>query len=370
MRSGRYILRAVAFGIISVVIAGLVHADAAPIKSNPQRSAEIQKRSAEWMAITAEAEKLLRQGKVDAAIEKYTLILEQRKKLELDLMVQQLALADAYEKAKQLDKATQLHLEAIKGREAQGGDDDPTLIFPLQSYAAYLKRIKKPTDAARQTQRVAYIEKQRNQPPKELVELRKRKDLKNAELSTKAVEIGDTYMNRDQEQRGIMAFTQAIAWNAANSDAYAGRGEAYRRLEQDTRAKADLDKAIQLNDLNARARFQRALYYEGLKKWDLAVADFDKAVAANPQDWDVIGWRAKLFQNNNKFDKAIADYDRVLQLDPNATWALMQRGLCFEEKKMYDRAAADFTRLAELFPDNSDYKEAKTRVETKAKTGK
>lgn len=355
--------------LLVLAIAGATLVNCLPMDSiaasDPRRAAEIQKRSGEWMAITRDAEDLAKSGKYKEAIEKYALILEQRKTLGLDLMVQQIALADMYEKSNELDKADAYHREAIQGREAQGGDDDPTLTFPIESYAAFLKRIKKEEESAKMTARIAYIEKQRTAPPKELVALEARKDLKDAELSAKAVEIGDIYLKRDQERRAVMAYDKAIVWNAANAAAYAARGETYRRLEEDARAKKDLDKAIELDKANTRALFQRALYLEGLKKYSLALVDFDNAIKANPLDAETIGWRAKLYQNTSKFDQAIADYDRVLALDPNATWALMQRGLCFEEKKLYDKAAADYSQLASINPDNSDYKEALDRVKKK-----
>lgn len=365
MRQNPLQLLVLAFAGATLVNCLPIDCCSASAASDPKRAAEIRKRSGEWIVITRDAEALTKSGKYKAAIEKYSLILEQRKKLGLDLMVQQIALADMYEKTGELDKTDAYHRESIQGREAQGGDDDPTLSFPLEAYAAYLKRVGKTEEAAKMTARLAYIEKQRTAPPKELVALGAQKDLKDSELSIKAVEIGDTYLNRDQERRALMAYEKAILWNPANAVAYAARGETYRRLEEDAKAKKDLDKAIELDNQNARALFQRALYLEGLKKYSLALVDFDKAIKANPLDSETIGLRAKLYQNTSRFDQAIADYSRVLELDPNATWALMQRGLCFEEKKQFDRAERDYLQLASIVPDNSDYKEALARVKKK-----
>lgn len=354
--------------IASIAGAGLGIPTSQPVCA-ASRDPAIQRHSGEWMVMTRDAEAAIEKGKFDVALQKYNLILEQRKNLGLDLMIQQIALADVYEKMKQLGKADQFHRDAIAGREAEGGDDDPTLIFPIKTYGEFLKRIGKAAEAAKQMQRIAYIEKQRTQPPKELMALiaqktqkTQKKGLKNSEMAAKAVEIGNTYMGRDQERRALMAFQKAVDWDPSSSDAYAGRAEAYARMEDRRHEKQDLDKAIKLNPKNARALYVRGILHEGDNKTDLALADFNAAITANPLDTEVIGWRAKMFQNQSKFDWAIRDYERVLALDPNATWALMQRGLCFEGKKMYDQAAADFSRLAEIFPDDSTYTEAKARV--------
>ncbi len=348
--------------LVAIAIASIVGANAFAASRDPKTAAAIQKGSGEWMVMGRDAETAIKNRKFEIALQKYNAILEQRKALGLDLMVQQIALADVYEKLKQLDKADQLHRDAIAGREAQDGDDGPTVIFPIQGYAAFLKRTGKTADAAKMTKRIAFIEKQRTQPPKELVALTAQKGLKKSEMAAKAVEIGKTYMDRDQYNRALMAFNKAVGWDASSADALTGRADAYSFMEDRVHELRDLNQAIKLNPKQAKALFLRGIYYQGIKKNAQAMADFNSSIAANPQDTEVIGQRAKMFQDQNKFDPAIEDYNRVLKLDPNATWALMQRGLCFEGKKQYDRAAEDFSRLAQIFPDDSSYTEAKARV--------
>lgn len=312
------------------------------------RRLQVQKRSSEWMKMQAEAKKLADARKYADAIQKYQTIREQRKELELDLLSENLALAELYEKSGDAKRAEELIKETIQLREAQGGDDDPTVQFPLQTYAEFLKRQHRDAEAKAQLARIAYIEKQRTQPPKELLALTKQAGLTNAQRAARAVEVGDLYLKRDQWSRALMAYQKAVAWDPRNADAYAGRGEAFGFNEQWTKARSDYDRAISLQPNNVRARFQRALLFEHNNQWKLALADFDVAIKAKPDDIDMIGWRAKLYQNTKRPQEAIKDYSRVLQIAPHAKWALEQRALCYKDAKQPEKAAADERAVKEL----------------------
>ncbi len=319
------------------------------------RSWQIEQKSGEWMQIGADARNLEKKGDYAAAVIKFTAVLEQRQKLGLDLLSEHLALADLYEKMKQFEKADALHKQAIEMRERDGGDDDPTAIFPLQSYADFLRRTKKPAEAAVQMKRIAYIERQRTASPKALVALTATKNLSPTQRSMKAVEIGDLYLKRDQERRALMAYNKAVAWDPKNAAAYAARGETYRRLEQDFNSERDLDKAIALESGNVRARFVRAMFYETQGKFKLAEADFTKAIDMNPNDTEALGYRAKMYQNTKRPALAMADYTRVLALKPGTRWSLVQRGLCCMDMKDFAKAVTNFQELIQVAPGNKDY---------------
>ena len=111
------IARATLVALAAVYLAsGSFAMPAGAASRDPKISAAIQKGSGEWMVMSRDAETAIKNRKYELALQKYNAILEQRKNLGLDLMVQQLALADVYEKMKQLDKADQFHRDAIAGR--------------------------------------------------------------------------------------------------------------------------------------------------------------------------------------------------------------------------------------------------------------
>ena len=89
--------------------------------------------------------------------------------------------------------------------------------------------------------------------------------------------------NLDQ---AIADYSQAIALDPKNADAYTGRGLALRdssRLEQ---ALADFNKAIDLDPKNANAFLGRGLTYQRQNQNPQAVADFEMYLKLAPNALD------------------------------------------------------------------------------------
>lgn len=346
--------------------------------SRDEVSMQTRKKSGQWMAIEEKARLLGKQKQYDAALKLFNQVLDERRALELDLQTERLAIAEIYEKSNKFDLANASYKDAIREREALCGDENPTLTYTLESYAAFLKRNKKLTEAQAVQKRIAYIASQENKAPKELSGLLKSEPAKGTpahkdwakKTAAEVCEIGQRYLKRDQEKRALIAFNKAIELDPTNSNAYSGRGEVYNRAEDDLRARKDFDKAIALNPANDQALFHRALQLRTARKEEAALADFNKAVAAAPKDCDILGYRAKLHQDQKRYKDAIADYSHVLELSPHAEWARCQRGLCYLDMKDFDKALVDFNQLATTYPDDSNYQELKARTVRESKKGK
>ncbi|CAN5373880.1 hypothetical protein BH11CYA1_BH11CYA1_42600 [soil metagenome] len=335
-------------------------------KTASEISSAVRKKSGPWMVSEQKARKLAETKHFEEAAALFSSVLAERKELGLDLQTQQMALAELYEKWNKPTQAEAMYKDAINGREQSSGDESPTLVYSLQSYGDFLTRQKKTAQAAAQKKRIIYINSQANKAPKELIAL-VASAKPASEKAAAAVTIGQLYLNRDEESRALICFNKAIALDPKNSDAFEGRGEVFNRQEKEGQARLDFDKAIVLNPKNSQALFHRALQLRVKNNEKAALNDFNQAVAAAPSDTDILGYRAKLHQDLHHNDLAIKDYSRVLELDPHAEWARCQRGLTYQDMKQFDKAIADFSDLAQKYPDDSNYKELKSKAESAAK---
>ncbi len=100
--------------------------------------------------------------------------------------------------------------------------------------------------------------------------------------------------------------------------AFTNRGLAYRNKEDYDRALADYTQAIRLDPTSARAYTNRASAYARKRSWDLALADFNEAIKLDPKSSSAYIGRALshqqigLSQQQAANARAVADYRKAL----------------------------------------------------------
>ena len=92
---------------------------------------------------------------------------------------------------------------------------------------------------------------------------------------------GFAYANKQDYDRAIEDFGQAIRLNPNNSRAFSNRAFAYANEQDYDRAIEDYSQAIQLNPNNARAFFNRGLAYANKQDYDRAFEDYGQANRLN-----------------------------------------------------------------------------------------
>lgn len=100
------------------------------------------------------------------------------------------------------------------------------------------------------------------------------------------------------------------------SAAYTNRGRAFVRRNQPDRALADFAQAISLDSRNSRALANRGDLYSAMGELDRAVEDYDRALAADPRDFEAYSQRGNVRLMNGEFEQAIADYDKAIAINP------------------------------------------------------
>jgi tetratricopeptide (TPR) repeat protein len=136
----------------------------------------------------------------------------------------------------------------------------------------------------------------------------------------------------------------------ASVEAYVRRGIEYGDKNQFDRAIAEFNEAIQLDPKNARALYNRGTAYRLMNDYDRAIADYNEAIRLDPKYAYAFAERATVYAENEDYDRAIADYNEAIRLDPKYALAFNNRGTVYRDKGDIGRAIADFNQAILLDP--------------------
>jgi tetratricopeptide (TPR) repeat protein/predicted secreted protein len=328
-----------------------------------QRLDAIRLKSSVWMRMSRESEEYMKKKNWAEAERRIQQVLNERQKLGLDLASEKSALARLYVKAGQPQKAEVLFKAVVADREAAYGDDDFTLVYPLNEYADFLKSAGRNKEATVVKNRAAAIEADAQKPPaKKINAITSDTTLSKNEKALRLVALGTQFFERDNAVKAKFALDAAVAQNPKLAEAYIARAKAYGQLEQLQRAMTDLNRALSLDPKNAVALADRARLHQAFNKPQLALRDFSASIAARPNDTETIGYRAKQYEELGQTRKAIDDYTTALKIAPQTRWALVQRAVLYKKLKDYPAAISDLNQLISQGPDNIDAYELRAEV--------
>ena len=150
--------------------------------------------------------------------------------------------------------------------------------------------------------------------------------------------LGQAYHRLGQDAAAIEAYNQAIAIDATDPNAYAGRGDVLTGRQLYAEAIADYDAAIRLDASHSRAFASRGIawYYQG--RDEAAVADLDRAIALDPNYVKAYSYRGAARSRRGQNELALDDYNAVVRLMPENAGAYKDRGGVLCRLGRYDSA--------------------------------
>jgi lipoprotein NlpI len=159
---------------------------------------------------------------------------------------------------------------------------------------------------------------------------------------------GLVYSDKDNNDRAIADYDEAIRLYPKYALAFNNRGRAYRTKGDDDHAIADYDEAIRLDPKYAAAFNNRGVAHRDKGDTDRAIADYDEAIRLNPKYALAFNNRGLVYRAKGDNDRAIADYDEAIRLNPRYAAAFNNRGIAYSAKADRDRATADFNEAIRL----------------------
>jgi len=162
---------------------------------------------------------------------------------------------------------------------------------------------------------------------------------------------GNDSANPDLRIAACTAIVQSGQETAENAAiAYYDRGNAYDDKDQLDRAIADYSEAIRIKPDYANAYRNRGQAYGRTAHYDDAIADFDRAIALEPNHVDAYSNRGFAYYYKGQYDRAIQDENQAIQLAPDDAVSFYVRGLAKQKSGDKIGGAADIARAQKLDP--------------------
>src|SRR5215470_9783792 len=161
---------------------------------------------------------------------------------------------------------------------------------------------------------------------------------------------GNAYRTKNDLDRAIADYDEAIRLDPTYAVAYNGRGVAFRDRKDYDRAIADFSEAARLDPNFALAYSNRGLAYGFRRDFDRAIADFNEAIRVSPKFAMAYHNRGTAYREKKDYDRAVADYNEAIRIDPNFALAHFNRARMYGDRRDYNAAIADYNEAIRIKP--------------------
>jgi tetratricopeptide (TPR) repeat protein len=164
---------------------------------------------------------------------------------------------------------------------------------------------------------------------------------------------GNAWRDKDDNERAIPDYDEAIRLNPTYAHPYLGRGNANRELGEFDRALADYNEAIRLDPRDPYIYHGRANVWVDRGEFDRAIADETEALNLDPKYAESYSGRAIAWSRKGEFDRALRDHDEAIRLAPKEPRYLSSRGATWRLRGDLERSLADLNQAIRLAPDHA-----------------
>jgi formylglycine-generating enzyme required for sulfatase activity/tetratricopeptide (TPR) repeat protein len=153
---------------------------------------------------------------------------------------------------------------------------------------------------------------------------------------------------KNDYDKAISEYGEAIKFDPENPVAYNNRGNAYYDKKDYIKAISDYNEAIKLNPKYINAYNNRGNAYYDKKDYVKAISDYSEAIRLDPENAKAYNNRGNAYYHKKDYDEAISDYNKAILLNPKFTVAYNNRGYAYRQHGNEAQAQADFDKAKEL----------------------
>jgi tetratricopeptide (TPR) repeat protein len=167
---------------------------------------------------------------------------------------------------------------------------------------------------------------------------------------------GLRYLEKNQFNKALGDFTQALKRDGKRADSYCGRARTFLGKNDKDTALADLNEALKLNPKYAEAYHVRGRVYAAKQQLDQAIADMTEAIRLNPKSPVFYYHRGLVYRakGNSFLGEAISNYSSALRNFPGYLEAYKRRAECYAAQKEYQKAYEDYLAVLKRYPGDSE----------------
>ena len=163
---------------------------------------------------------------------------------------------------------------------------------------------------------------------------------------------GDFYMGAKEFDKAFADFSQAIAMNPKEFDAYNLRGNIHRREKRYDEAIADYQKALDVQPRSPKAMLNLGNTYFERNQNDLAFDVYNQIIQGHPNDANALCNRGAIYFRKGEYDKALQDLNKAISIDDDYFDAYMNRGVVYSVTNRHEEAIKDYNQCLILSPKN------------------
>jgi len=163
-------------------------------------------------------------------------------------------------------------------------------------------------------------------------------------------ERGLVHLMKDDLDRAIHFFTEAIKLDPGYTLAYHNRGIARRAKGDLAGAFDDFTTVIKINPRKASAYNMRAVIHEANGDLEQAINDYTMAIKNAPRNADAYNNRGNARQEKGDLDGALEDFTQAIKIDPRSRAAYINRGATRFDKSDFQGALDDCNKAIEMDP--------------------
>lgn len=165
---------------------------------------------------------------------------------------------------------------------------------------------------------------------------------------------GSELAAKDEYEKAILEFSQAIAADPMYTAAYRSRCLANMNAKHFQDAIADCSKTIEFDPKRPYAYYVRGRAHAALGDDDGALVDYNSAIEIAPKAADFYQSRGNLSARKGNYDQAIVDFSKAIELEPREALGYLNRGENYLAKGEDEKGNADLKVVLQLKGNDAD----------------